>query len=180
MRLEAQDRLYDKLGDYVEDTLALEEGVVDNLDSMIRSLDDETLIQMLERHRQVGREHAERLKRRLELLDRGDTPIRKRIEGMAVSLVKGVSDAVRTDAPGKVGRDAYLLAHSQIAAYELLGRLATSVGDDEAVELARTHLADERMCAEEISAHWDMFFNETLVGWLEEEPASADEVGRLT
>ena len=179
MRLEAQDKLYDKLGDYVEDTLALEEGVVDNLDSMINSVDDPTLVSVLQRQRQVGREHVERLKQRLERLHR-DTPIRKRIEGMAVSLVKGVSDAVRTDAPGKVGRDAYLLAHSQIAAYELLGRLATSVGDDEAVELARTHLADERMCAEEISAHWDMFFNETLVGWLEEEPASADEVGRLT
>jgi ferritin-like metal-binding protein YciE len=179
MRLEAQDKLQDKLGDYIEATLALEEGVVDNLDSMIKSVDDPTLVSVLQRQRQVGREHVERLKQRLERLHR-DTPIRKRIEGMALSLVKGVSDAVRTDAPGKVGRDAYVMAHTQVAAYELLSRLATSAGDDETVDLAGMHLADERTCADEIGANWDTFFNETLAGWLEDEPASAEEVSRLT
>ncbi len=124
-----QDTLTQKLGDYVEDALALEEGIVDNLDSMIRSLDELELAQMLQRHRLVSRGNAERLKRRLEQLERGDLPIRKKIEGVAVSLVKGVSDAIRSDAPGKVGRDAYVLASTQIAAYELLKRLAASGGD---------------------------------------------------
>ena len=91
---------------------------------MIRTIERcPKLKEVLQRHRQVSRQHVERLKQRLEQLDRG-TPVRKRIEGMALALMKGVSDVLRTDAPGKVGRDAYLLAHTQIAAYELLSRLA--------------------------------------------------------
>ena len=134
-----EDKLRDKLADYVEDAHALEEGVVDNLDSMIGTVDDPKLKEVLQRHRQVSRQHVERLKQRLEQLERG-TPVRKRIEGMALALMKGVSDVLRTDAAGKVGRDAYLLAHTQVAAYELLGRLADSAGDTQTAELAREHL----------------------------------------
>jgi ferritin-like metal-binding protein YciE len=160
-------KLQDKLGDYLEDALALEEGVVTDLDSMVGTIGDPKLKEQLQRHRQISRQHVERLKQRLEQLDRG-TPVRKKIEGMAVALMKGVSDVLRTDAPGKVARDAYLLAHTQIASYELLGRLADAAGDTVTSELARTHLADEKKCADEIAAHWDDFFKLTLVQWTEE------------
>lgn len=159
-----QDKLRDKLADYVEDAHALEEGVVDNLDSMIGTVDDPNLKEVLQRHRQVSRQHVERLKQRLEQLERG-TPVRKRIEGMALALMKGVSDVLRTDAAGKVGRDAYLLAHTQVAAYELLGRLADSAGDTQTAELAREHLAEDKRCAGEIAEQWDAFFEVTLSGW---------------
>jgi ferritin-like metal-binding protein YciE len=160
-------RLQDKLGDYLEDALALEEGVVTDLDSMVGTIGDQTLKELLQRHRQVSRQHVERLKQRLEQLDRG-IPVRKRIEGMAVALMKGVSDVLRTDAPGKVARDAYLLAHTQIASYELLGRLADAAGDIATSEMARTHLADEKRCADEIADHWDDFFTLTIAEWTEE------------
>ena len=159
-----QDKLRDKLADYVEDAHALESGVVDNLDTMIGTIDDPKLKEVLQRNRQVSRQHLERLKQRLEHLDRG-TPVRKRIEGMALSLMKGVSDVLRTDAPGKVGRDAYLLAHTQVAAYELLSRLAEAAGDTQTAELAREHLAEDKSCADEVAAHWDGFFEMTLAGW---------------
>jgi ferritin-like metal-binding protein YciE len=160
-------KVHDKLGDYLEDTLALEEGVVTNLDSMVGTIGDPKLKELLQRHRQISRQHVERLKQRLELLDRG-TPVRKKIEGLAVALMKGVSDVLRTDAPGKVARDAYLLAHTQIASYELLGRLADAAGDTATSEMARTHLADEKKCADEIASHWDDFFKLTLAQWTEE------------
>ena len=121
--------VHDKLADYIEDALALEESVVDQLDSMISSVErSPDLMELLQRHRQVSRLQVERLKSRLERLGRG-TPVRKRIEGMALTLIKNVSDVLRTDAPGKVGRDAYLLAHTQLAAYELLSRTASAAGD---------------------------------------------------
>ena len=97
-----QDKLRDELADYVEDAHALEEGVVDNLDSMIGTVDDPNLKEVLQRHRQVSRQHVEQLKQRLEQLERG-TPVRKRIEGMALALMKGVSDVLRTDAAGRSG-----------------------------------------------------------------------------
>jgi ferritin-like metal-binding protein YciE len=179
MALKVQETLQEKLADYVEDALALEEGIVDNLDSMIRSLDDLELAQMLQRHRLVGRGNAERLKHRLEQLGRGELPIRKRIEGMAVSLVKGVTDAVRSDAPGKVGRDAYIMASTQIAAYELLKRLAANCGDAETAELAETQLASAKEHADEIAGQWDAFYNATVAGWVDDTTSSGD-VGRIT
>jgi ferritin-like metal-binding protein YciE len=164
MTHELQNKLEEKLADYVEDAHALEDSVVDNLDSMIGTIDDPKLKELLQRHRQTSREHVERLKRRLEQLDRG-TPVRKRIEGMALALMKSVSDILRTDAPGKVGRDAYLLAHTQIAAYELLSRLADAAGDAQTAELARTNLADEKSLADELTAHWDDFIEVTVGEW---------------
>ncbi len=159
-----QDRLRDKLADYVEDAHAFESSVVDNLDTMIGTIDDPKLKEVLQRNRQVSRQHVERLKQRLEHLDRG-TPVRKRIEGVALALMKGVSDVLRTDAPGKVGRDAYLLAHTQVAAYELLSRLADAAGDIQTAELAREHLAEEKKCADAVAEQWDAFFDLTLSGW---------------
>lgn len=159
----------DKLTDYIEDALALEESVVDQLDSMIGSVErSPVLMELLQRHRQTSRLQVERLKSRLERLGRG-TPVRKRIEGMALTLIKNVSDVLRTDAPGKVGRDAYLLAHTQIAAYELLSRTASAAGDPETVDLARTHLDEDRKCADEVAKHWDDFFQLTLADWLEKD-----------
>ena len=170
--------VHDKLADYIEDALALEESVVDQLDSMISSVErSPELMELLQRHRQVSRLHVDRLKTKLERLGRG-TPVRKRIEGMALTLMKNVSDVLRTDAPGKVGRDAYLLAHSQIAAYELLGRTAKAAGDAETAELARQHLEEERKCADEIAGNWDDFFQLTLADWVERDASAATTVER--
>jgi ferritin-like metal-binding protein YciE len=163
-----------KLADYIEDALALEESVVDQLDSMISSVErSPVLMETLQRHRQVSRLHVDRLKSRLERLGRG-TPVRKRIEGMALTLVKNVSDILRTDAPGKVGRDAYLLAHTQVAAYELLSRTASAAGDSETAELARTHLEEDRKCAGEVADRWDEFFQLTLSDWLDKDAARSE------
>jgi ferritin-like metal-binding protein YciE len=170
MQQQVQDsRVHDKLLDYIEDALALEESVVDSLDTMIGTVDrSPVLMEMLQRHRQVSRQHVDGLKSRLERLGRG-TPVRKRIEGMALTLIKGVSDVLRTDAPGKVGRDAYLLGHTQIAAYELLSRTADAAGDRDTVDLAKAHLADAKKCTEEVASHWDDFFQLTLAAWLERD-----------
>ena len=93
------DKVQEKLYDYIEDAHALEQAAVDSLESMVDSIGGSELHGLLERQRQVSRLHAERLAGRLELLGR-DTSMRKRLEGMAVTLMKSVSDAVRTDAPG--------------------------------------------------------------------------------
>jgi ferritin-like metal-binding protein YciE len=167
-----QDKIQEKLVDYIEDTHALEEAAVDSVESMVDSIEGTELHGLLERQRQVSRLHAERLANRLDALGR-DASMRKRIEGLAVTLMKSVSDAVRTDAPGKVGRDAYLLAHAQIAAYELLRRLATVAGDEETADIARTNLAEERELAEELGDHWDAFLRLTVAGWQEDERAAA-------
>ena len=170
MAMKADDKIYEKLYDYIEDAHALEQAAVDSVGSMIDSLEGAELQALLERQRQVSRLHAERLSNRLDTLGR-DASMRKRIEGVAITLMKSVSDAVRTDAPGKVARDAYLLGHAQIAAYELLRRLAEYVGDTETADIARTNLAEDRELADEVAEHWDSFMQQTFAEW--REPAAA-------
>ena len=164
---ETGEKLLDKLVDYIEDAHALEESVVDSLGSMSDSLEGAALRATFERYRETSQAHVERLERRLESLGR-DSSVRKRIEGMAVTLLKSVSDAVRTDAPGKVGRDGYLLAHAQIAAYELLQRLASYAGDTETADIARVGREEARAFGDEIAEHWDDFLRLTVADWAED------------
>jgi ferritin-like metal-binding protein YciE len=170
MAMQIDDKLYEKLYDYIEDAHALEQASFDSVGSMIDSLKGTELQALLERQRQVSRLHAERLSNRLDALGR-DASMRKRLEGLAMTLMKSVSDAVRTDTAGKVGRDTYLLAHAQIAAYELLNRLAEYAGDTETADIARTNLAEDRQLAEEVAENWDSFLRLTVAEW--GEPVAA-------
>ena len=65
MAMKADDKIYEKLYDYIEDAHALERAAVDTVGSMIDSLEGTELQALLERQRQVSRLHAERLSNRL-------------------------------------------------------------------------------------------------------------------
>ena len=84
-------------------------------------------------------------------------------------MISGPPKKRRRAAPGaaRERRDAYLLAHTQIAAYELLSRTASAAGDSDTADLARAHLDEDRKCADEVAKHWDDFFQLTLAEWTE-------------
>jgi ferritin-like metal-binding protein YciE len=69
---------------------------------------------------------------------------------------------MRSDRPGRNARDAYIAEHTEIAAYEMLERLAMRLGDAETAYLARTIRHEEENMAAWITAHWDMFVDLTL------------------
>jgi ferritin-like metal-binding protein YciE len=50
----------------------------------------------------------------------------------------------------------------EIAAYELLGRIAERAGDLETAAVARENLRDEQAMAEKIESNWDKFVELTL------------------
>jgi len=59
--------------------------------------------------------------------------------------------------------------HLEIAAYEMLERIAKRAGDDATAEVARRNCADERAMADKIEHNWDKFVEPTLEEEEEEE-----------
>jgi ferritin-like metal-binding protein YciE len=157
----ADDKLQEKLVDYVEDAHAMEQNVSRMLDSMIATTDDPEIEEILRHHKQETEEHERRLRECLDAMGVGTSTI-KETGAVGGALLKGVGDMARTDKPGKNARDGYTTEHMEIASYQLLERLAERAGDEQTAEVARQNRADEEAMAQKIDANWDKFLNLTL------------------
>jgi ferritin-like metal-binding protein YciE len=157
----ADDKLREKLVDYVQDAQAMERNVLRMLDSMISTTDDPEITEVLRHHKEETEEHERRLRERLEALG-ADTSTTKEAGAVGAALLKGVGDVARSDKPGKNARDGFVTEHMEIASYQLLERLAQRAGDQQTAEVARRNRADEEEMARKIDANWDRFVELTL------------------
>jgi ferritin-like metal-binding protein YciE len=157
----ADAKLQEKLVEYVQDAHAMEQNVSTMLDSMIATTDDPEIKGMLEDHKRQTDEHERRLRERMDALGAGTSTI-KEVGGIGAALFKGVGDMARTDKHAKNARDGFVTEHMEIAAYELLERLAKRAGDEETAEVARKNRADEQAMAKKIHSNWDRFLDLTL------------------
>jgi len=73
----ADERLQQKLVDYVEDAHAMERNVSTMLDSMISTTDDPEIKRMLEDHRRQTGEHERRLSERLDAMGASTSAIKE-------------------------------------------------------------------------------------------------------
>jgi ferritin-like metal-binding protein YciE len=157
----ADTKLQRKLVDYVQDAHAMEQTVSTMLDSMIATTDDPAITEMLKQHKRQTQEHERRLRERLDAMGAGTSATRS-VGGLGAALFKGVGDVARTDKPAKNARDGFMTEHMEIAAYELLERLAQRAGDEQTAEVARLNRADEQAMAKKIDSNWDKFLDLTL------------------
>jgi ferritin-like metal-binding protein YciE len=157
----ADEKVQQKLVDYIEDAHAMEQNVSTMLTSMISTTDDPEIKEMLEHHKEETERQESRLRERLDALGAG-TSTRKQAQTVAAALVKGVTDVARGDQAGKNARDGYTTEHMEIAAYQLLERLAQKAGDTETAEVARQNKAEEEAMAQKLDANWDRFLDLTL------------------
>ena len=157
----ADSKLQQKLVDYIEDAHAMEQNVSRMLDSMITTTDDPQITEMLKHHQEETERHEQRLRERLDALGAGPST-RKQAQSIATALMKGAADQVRGDQAGKNARDGFTTEHMEIAAYQLLERLAERAGDPETAEVERQNRADDEAMAQKIDSNWDRFLDLTL------------------
>jgi ferritin-like metal-binding protein YciE len=157
----ASPALKEKLIDYLQDAHALERNVLSMLGSLIASSGDPEVRDRLRRHINETDRHLRIVNSRLAALGASRSMIAD-AAAVAPSLVKGLIDQVRPDRQGKVGRDAYVTEHVEIAAYSLLERLAERAGDHETAEAASFIRTEEQEMADWVAERWDRFIDLTL------------------
>jgi ferritin-like metal-binding protein YciE len=153
--------LRDTLTSYISDAIALEQNVEQMLSGMISTTEDPQMRARLEQHQEETRVQQERLRARLEAHGESGSAL-KEMAAKAGAAVKGLLDVGRGDKAGKNARDGYATEHLEIAAYELLERVARIAGDEETAAVARQNRAEEEAMARFIAEHWDDVVRESL------------------
>jgi ferritin-like metal-binding protein YciE len=163
--LNQQQKLQRKLVEYVQNVHAMEQNILLMLDSIILTTEDPELTAMFRAHKEETRRQERRLNDRLKALGGlGLASTGKDLAAIASAQAKGVADLWRADKPVRNARDAFVTEHLEIAAYEVLERLAERADDPETAELARENRAEEEAMAQRIASNWDGFLDLTLAG----------------
>jgi ferritin-like metal-binding protein YciE len=153
--------LNSQLVKHVDEAYAMEQNVLRMLEVMIATTDDPDIVRELEHHKIQTEGHADRMKARLAA--HGATPsMVKEFGGVLGALMKVPLDVVRGEKVGRNARDAYATEHMEIAAYELLTRIAERAGDVETATAGREIIQEEREMAATIEANWDRFVQLSL------------------
>jgi ferritin-like metal-binding protein YciE len=155
-RVPVTQGLEGQLVKHIDEALAMEQNVLRMLDSMIATTDDPEIKELLREHKLETERHADRMERRLEAHSASPSVVREGV-GIATALMKSVLDVTRSEKAGRNARDGYATEHVEIAAYELLSRIADRAGDEETAQAARENLTDELAMAKKIEANWDRF-----------------------
>lgn len=148
--------LKNQLVKHIDEALAMEQSVLRMLDSMIGTTDDPEIRDQLREHKLETERQVDRMQRRLDAHGATPSTIREGV-GIVQALMKSVLDVTRSEKAGRNARDGYATEHMEIAAYQLLERVAERAGDEETAAAARESRAEEEAMAKRIEANWDRF-----------------------
>src|SRR5262245_7353635 len=158
----ADNKIAEKLEDYVQDAHAMEKKIEQELQAMISSTRDAEIKGMLQAHLEETRGQQHRLEERLQAM--GSRPsAAKQGQAAVAAAVKGASEMFKGEKTARIARDGYMTEHFEIATYEMLARLAERAGDGTTAQVARQNCAEERRMADRIDKNWDRFLQTSLV-----------------
>jgi ferritin-like metal-binding protein YciE len=139
---------------YLGDVHAIEEQALPQVKAAPKIAGDPTIADAFERHIGETENHEQRVRERLEAL--GEKPNRiKDIAGAVSGPAFVLFAKSQPDTPGKLVTHAYSFEHMELAAYELLQRVAERGHDEETASLARDIAEQERTMASRLSDNWD-------------------------
>lgn len=147
------DDLDAQLSTYLADVHALE-GQSKKLLEKAGEMDlPEALSAAVAHHLEETEGHLERIERRLD--DRGAAPSALKDAALRLGALNwGFFFGAQPDTPAKLAGFAYAVENLEVAAYELLLRVARRAGDEETVALAESILAEEKAAAKAVADQW--------------------------
>lgn len=149
-----EDQLDSALLAYLRDVHAIEGQAEELLEASADRVDDEELEATFRDHLEETRHQRQRIEDLLE--ERGARPsLVKDVMLKAGGLNLSAFFGAQPDSTTKLAGFAFAFEHLEVAAYELLQRVAARAGDEGAVTAAEEILTQERRAAERVAASWD-------------------------
>jgi UDP-glucose 4-epimerase len=148
------DQLDSALLAYLRDAHALEGQAEELLEAGAERVDDEQLEAAFRDHLNETERHRERIAGLLHERGGRPSPVKDAVlkaGGLNLSAFFGA----QPDSTTKLAGFAFAFEQLEIAAYELLQRVAARAGDEEVVTAAEEILAEERRAAERVAASWN-------------------------
>jgi ferritin-like metal-binding protein YciE/nucleoside-diphosphate-sugar epimerase len=144
----------EQLVKYLADVHSIELQALAQLRAAPKIAGDERLSQAFEEHLVETEGQERRVRERLEVLG-GEPSKLKDAAGAAGGWGMVAFAASQPDTPGKLTMHAYSYEHMELAAYELLKRLAERAGDEETARMAADIAAEEGRMAERLEQSFD-------------------------
>ena len=146
--------LEEQITKYLTDAHSIEEQALVQMEQAPRMAGDPELAQIFKQHLVETREHEQAV--RAELTRRGAEPSTvKDAAGKLGGWGMVLFARLNPDTPGKLAVHGYSYEHMELAAYELLRRMAQRAGDEHVVALAERLGAQERAMADRVAERWD-------------------------
>jgi ferritin-like metal-binding protein YciE len=162
------DDLQDQLDKYLADAHAIESQAAQLLGKGPELAGASELASAYEDHLSETYEHLRLIDDRLRA--RGSSSSKVKDAALRLGALSwGLFFQAQPDTPAKLAAFAYAFEHLEVAAYELLARVAKRAGDTETEAVAQRILADERAAAERIHS----LFEQALDVSLKEQGVSA-------
>jgi ferritin-like metal-binding protein YciE/nucleoside-diphosphate-sugar epimerase len=144
----------EQLVKYLADVHSIELQALAQLRAAPKIAGDERLCQAFEQHLVETEDQERRVRERLEALG-GEPSKLKDAAGTAGGWGMAAFAASQPDTPGKLAMHAYSYEHMELAAYELLKRLAERAGDEETARMATEIAKEEARMAERLEQSFD-------------------------
>ena len=139
---------------YLTDVHAMEVQALAQMRAAPRMAGDERLASAFRDHLRETERHEQLVRARLEAHDASPSRLEDllgRISGQGFVLFARLNP----DTPGKLAAHAFSYEHLELAAYDLLERVAQRAHDEETAQTARTIRAEEDAMAQRLAANWD-------------------------
>lgn len=152
---EQHEKLEEDLVEALADAHAMEKQSLTTLQAAVQVAGDPQLESLYQGHVAETKRHLELIEARLEAHE-GSRSLLKDLGGRVSALALGTGVVAQSKTPARLVAVAYGFENFEIAAYELLKRIAERAGDSETVEMCDRILVNERQAAEKLAASYDL------------------------